>query len=73
MTQQEAMKNMTLVLTDIDKEAGIKWDYYKQDNGNYAYIRYEYFKEIGWKQVCPMAIDWDKETLEWEHEIKLPA
>ena len=62
---------MKKILVDTDDLAGVRFEYYKFNDGTYGFRRRERFGGF-WQSVGAPNVGWTKEALEHEHSVHFP-
>ena len=59
-------------MTITDKENGMKWKIKRIDDNSFLVTCYEYFSNIGWRQLST-AENYSRDAVEWQFGIRIGA
>lgn len=62
---------MKKILVETDDVAGVRFEYYKFNDGTYGY---KHLEQLGafWQSIGRPSIGWSREALEYEHSVRFP-
>lgn len=62
---------MKKILVDTDEKTGVRFEYYKFNDGTYGF---RHMEKLGpfWQSVGGPDVGWTKEALELEHSVHFP-